>query len=278
MAGGQAALEVPQALSRAGDLERFHPARYAGAQPRIVSIRPTFPVLFPVLAPERTVGGHPQCSFAGGNWAGLQNCSRPPRKRPVVQSMGGPLRPWSRITRFRSSVIVIHFRVWGQRIPATPAGNQGYQTRILRRSIPPGLQNRPRPLSPSRGEAASSKLCKTLAAKKMRNAELGINSIRISSAFRIPNSEFRKPVAWATNAITEGRAHFRIGTQWFSRSGCWNRRARRGPAVVASCAVQSSVTSSRVTEAGASTQCSSGPRRSVGVDLGTTVSGCSKVL
>ncbi len=61
---GQAALEVPQALSRAGDLERFHPARYvvqllaflarhAGAQSRIVSIRPTFPVLFPVLAPER---------------------------------------------------------------------------------------------------------------------------------------------------------------------------------------------------------------------------------
>ena len=53
----------------------------------------------------------------------------------------------------------------------------------------------------------------------MRNAELGINSIRISSAFRIPHSEFRKPVAWATNAITEGRARFRIGTQWFSRSG-----------------------------------------------------------
>ena len=33
-------------------------------------------------------------------------------------------------------------------------------------------------------------------------------------------------MAWATNAITEGRARFRIGTQWFSRSGCWNRRAR----------------------------------------------------
>src|SRR5208337_628326 len=32
-------------------------------------------------------------------------------------------------------------------------------------------------------------------------------------------------VAWATNAITEGRARFRIGTQWFSRSGCWNRHA-----------------------------------------------------
>ena len=31
-------------------------------------------------------------------------------------------------------------------------------------------------------------------------------------------------VAWATNAITEGRARFRIVTQWFSRSGCWNRR------------------------------------------------------
>ena len=26
-------------------------------------------------------------------------------------------------------------------------------------------------------------------------------------------------MAWATNAITEGRARFRIGTQWFSRSG-----------------------------------------------------------
>ncbi len=149
VAGGQAALEVPQALSRAGDLERFHPARYvvqllafleaqlagpftagrlrgalaqmaivaalllvhqavvhdhqragghvvsqgtvvadehqspgvqvvgrlafdqlpcdpvavevaarhAGAQSRIVSIRPTFPVLFPVLAPERPPDG-----------------------------------------------------------------------------------------------------------------------------------------------------------------------------------------------------------------------------
>jgi len=149
VAGGQAALEVPQALSRAGDLERFHPARYvvrflafleaqlaglftgrrlrgalaqtaivaavllvhqavvhdhqragghvvpqgtvaadehqapevqvmgrlafdqlpcdpvavevaarhAGAQSRIVSIRPTFPELFPVLAPERPPDG-----------------------------------------------------------------------------------------------------------------------------------------------------------------------------------------------------------------------------
>src|SRR5208337_3236700 len=63
----------------------------------------------------------------------------------------------------------------------------------------------------------------------MRNAELGINSIRISSAFRIPHSAFRKPVAWATNAITEGRARFRNGTQWFSRSGCWNRRAPARP-------------------------------------------------
>jgi hypothetical protein len=68
VAGGQAALEVPQALSRAGDLERFHPARYvvqllaflarhAGAQSRIVSIRPTFPVRYPVLAPERPPDG-----------------------------------------------------------------------------------------------------------------------------------------------------------------------------------------------------------------------------
>ena len=36
-------------------------------------------------------------------------------------------------------------------------------------------------------------------------------------------------VAWATNAITEGRARFRIGTQWFSRSGCWNRRTTARP-------------------------------------------------
>ena len=49
------------------------------------------------------------------------------------------------------------------------------------------------------------------------------------SAFRIPHSAFRKPVAWATNAITEGRARFRIGTQWFSRSGCWNRRGAARP-------------------------------------------------
>src|SRR5208337_2337626 len=33
----------------------------------------------------------------------------------------------------------------------------------------------------------------------------------------------------ATNAITEGRARFRIGIQWFSRSGCWNRRAPARP-------------------------------------------------
>src|SRR5208337_2372636 len=36
-------------------------------------------------------------------------------------------------------------------------------------------------------------------------------------------------VAWATNAITERRARFRIGTQWFSRSGWWNRRAPARP-------------------------------------------------
>ena len=36
-------------------------------------------------------------------------------------------------------------------------------------------------------------------------------------------------MAWATNAITEGRARFRIGTQWFSRSGCWNRRGAARP-------------------------------------------------
>ena len=36
-------------------------------------------------------------------------------------------------------------------------------------------------------------------------------------------------MAWATNAITEGRARFRIGTQWFSRSGCWNSRAPARP-------------------------------------------------
>jgi len=36
-------------------------------------------------------------------------------------------------------------------------------------------------------------------------------------------------VAWATNAITEGRARFRIGTQWFSRTGCCNRRAPARP-------------------------------------------------
>src|SRR5271157_4812782 len=36
-------------------------------------------------------------------------------------------------------------------------------------------------------------------------------------------------VAWATNAITEGRARFRIGSQWFSRSGWWNSRAPARP-------------------------------------------------
>ena len=40
-------------------------------------------------------------------------------------------------------------------------------------------------------------------------------------------------VAWVTNAITEGRARFRIGTQWFSRSGCWNRRAGSGERAIA---------------------------------------------
>ena len=40
-------------------------------------------------------------------------------------------------------------------------------------------------------------------------------------------------VAWATNAITEGRARFRIGSQWFSRSGCWNRRASSGERAIA---------------------------------------------
>src|SRR5208283_2330193 len=34
----------------------------------------------------------------------------------------------------------------------------------------------------------------------------------------------------ARNAITEGRARFRIGSQWFSRSGCWNRHASSPPA------------------------------------------------
>src|SRR5271157_6275357 len=69
-----------------------------------------------------------------------------------------------------------------------------------------------------------------------KNAECGMRnweSIQFvflpHSAFRIPHSAFRKPVAWATNAITEGRARFRIGTQWFSRSGCWNRHAPARP-------------------------------------------------
>src|SRR5208282_1670779 len=74
---------------------------------------------------------------------------------------------------------------------------------------------------------------KTQAAKKMRNAECGIGNQFKSYFFRIPHSAFRKPVAWATNAITEGRARFRIGTQWFSRSGCWNRRASSGERAIA---------------------------------------------
>src|SRR5271157_222448 len=41
-------------------------------------------------------------------------------------------------------------------------------------------------------------------------------------------------VAWATNAITEGRARFRIGTQWFSRSGCRNRRVSSGERAISS--------------------------------------------
>jgi hypothetical protein len=32
------------------------------------------------------------------------------------------------------------------------------------------------------------------------------------------------------SVITEGRARFRIDTQWFSRSGCWNRHAGSPPA------------------------------------------------
>ena len=48
---------------------------------------------------------------------------------------------------------------------------------------------------------------------------------RHAAAWRSRNRAPAGWVAWATNAITEGRARFRIGTQWFSRSGCWNRRA-----------------------------------------------------
>ena len=38
-------------------------------------------------------------------------------------------------------------------------------------------------------------------------------------------SGHRSVLSWPWT-ITEGRARFRIGTQWFSRSGCWNRRER----------------------------------------------------
>src|SRR5271166_3112518 len=48
---------------------------------------------------------------------------------------------------------------------------------------------------------------------------------RHAAAWRSRNRAPAGWVAWATNAITEGRARFRIGTQWFSRSGWWNRRA-----------------------------------------------------
>ena len=52
---------------------------------------------------------------------------------------------------------------------------------------------------------------------------------RHAAAWRSRNRAPAGWVAWATNAITEGRARFRIGTQWFSRSGCWNRRAPARP-------------------------------------------------
>src|SRR5271157_3951642 len=52
---------------------------------------------------------------------------------------------------------------------------------------------------------------------------------RHAAAWRSRNRAAAGWVAWATNAITEGRARFRIGTQWFSRSGCWNRRAPARP-------------------------------------------------
>src|SRR5271157_3385417 len=52
---------------------------------------------------------------------------------------------------------------------------------------------------------------------------------RHAAAWRSRNRAPAGWVAWATNAITEGRARFRIGTQWCSRSGCWNRRAPARP-------------------------------------------------
>jgi len=181
-------------------------------------------------------------------------------------------------------------RVWGQRIPATPFGNSMVSDPNSRevyssRSAKPPQTAPPIPRRSRFVQAMKNPGCEKNAECGMRNWEsiqfvfLPHSEFRIpNSAFRIPHSEFRKPVAWATNAITEGRARFRIGTQWFSRSGCWNRRAGAALRSWQAGAVQSSVTSNRVTDAGASTQCSSGPRRSVGVELGTTVSGCSKVL
>ena len=56
---------------------------------------------------------------------------------------------------------------------------------------------------------------------------------RHAAAWRSRNRAPAGWVAWATNAITEGRARFRIGTQWFSRSGCWNRRASSGERAIA---------------------------------------------
>jgi len=52
---------------------------------------------------------------------------------------------------------------------------------------------------------------------------------RHAAAWRSRNRAPAGWVAWATNAITEGRARFHIGTQWFSRSGCGNRRAPAWP-------------------------------------------------
>src|SRR5271157_1470291 len=75
--------------------------------------------------------------------------------------------------------------------------------------------------------------CEKNAECGMRNWESILFVFLPHSAFRIPHSAFRKPVAWATNAITEGRARFRIGTQWFSRFGCWNRRASSGERAIA---------------------------------------------
>src|SRR5208337_3906295 len=56
---------------------------------------------------------------------------------------------------------------------------------------------------------------------------------RHAAAWRSRNRAPAGWVAWATNAITEGRARFRIGTQWFFRSGCWNRCASSGERAIA---------------------------------------------